>query len=64
VKETPTPEWWPFVRDVTLFVGGLVGVAVELIDRVAFGGTVDLGLLALFAGMMGLPYTLRKDEGK
>lgn len=57
------PRWWPFARDVALFVAGMGGVMVELVDRVAFGGTVDLGLLALFAGMMGLPYTLRRDEG-
>ena len=45
-------------RDLVLFVGGLVGIAyetvVERVDRPA--------LLAVFAGMLGLPWFIRRDE--
>lgn len=45
-------------RDLVLFVGGLVGIGyetfVERVDRPA--------LLAVFAGMLGLPAFLRRDE--
>jgi ABC-type xylose transport system permease subunit len=45
-------------RDMVLFVGGLLGIlyetVVEQIDRPA--------LLAVFAGMLGLPIYLRRDE--
>lgn len=45
-------------RDIVLFVGGLAGIAyetlVENVDRPA--------LLAVFAGMLGLPWFIRRDE--
>lgn len=45
-------------RDTVLFVGGLIGIIYETvfeqIDRPA--------LLAVFAGMLGLPIYLRRDE--
>lgn len=46
------------VRDWMLFLGGLVGTAYETIVA-----EVDRpSLLAVFAGMMGLPLFLRRDE--
>lgn len=54
-------EWWTTkTRDFVLFMGGLAGVAyetiVEQVDRPA--------LLALFAGMLGLPVFLARDPAK
>lgn len=53
-----TGFWTREVRDFVLFLGGLAGVAyetlVEQVDRPA--------LLALFAGMLGLPLFLQRDE--
>lgn len=51
--------WWSNkTRDFVLFAAGLAGVAYETlvkeVDRPA--------LLAVFAGMMGLPAFLRRDE--
>ncbi len=51
---------WPFVRDVTLFVAGLLGVAHETLVSHSDRPT----LLLLFAGMMGLPAFIRADEKK
>lgn len=56
-----TPAWWPWFRDAFLLFGGFGGVVVLLIARVAYGVPVDFGLLALFGGMMGLPWYIRKD---
>lgn len=61
MSSSGAPTWWPFARDAALFFGGLTGVAVELFNSVALGGSVDYGLLTLFGGMMGLPWTFRKD---
>lgn len=45
-------------RDLVLFVAGLLGIGYETlledVDRPA--------LLALFGGMIGLPWFLRRDE--
>lgn len=45
-------------RDLVLFVGGLLGIGyetlVEEVDRPY--------LLAVFAGMLGLPWFIRRDE--
>jgi hypothetical protein len=46
------------VRDVTLFIAGLAGVANEALVRSVERPT----LLLLFAAMMGLPAFLRSDE--
>lgn len=52
------PRRQRFTRDTVLFVAGLVGIAYETVivrvDRPA--------LLAVFAGMLGLPAFLRRDE--
>lgn len=45
-------------RDMVLFVGGLLGIIHETVVR-----EVDRpALLAVFAGMCGLPLYLRRDE--
>lgn len=49
---------WPVIRDLTLFVGGLAGVAHETLIVQVERPT----LLLLFAAMMGLPMFLRADE--
>jgi hypothetical protein len=48
---------WPFIRDVALFLVGIGGVAWETIH-----GPADPSLLVLFAGCLGLPIMLRRDE--
>ncbi len=49
---------WPLIRDVALFVGGLLGVAHEtLITHIE-----RPSLLLLFAAMLGLPVILGSDE--
>lgn len=45
-------------RDSILFFGGLLGVAHETV----IAETERPGLLFLFAGMLGLPAFLNKDE--
>lgn len=58
------PRWWTALRDVLLFAGGLAGVAHETLVHT---GPERLGLLALFASMLGLPYALaisRRDAAK
>jgi hypothetical protein len=57
------PPWWPWARDVILLLGGCMGVTAEVFNSIVLQGSVDYGLLALFGGMMGLPYTLRRDGG-
>lgn len=49
---------WPRFRDISLFVGGLAGVAHETLLSHAERPT----LLILFAAMMGLPAFLRPQE--
>ena len=49
---------WPFVRTIILFFGGLTGVFYEML----FQHPADPSLVVLFAGMMGLPLFLHKDE--
>lgn len=50
---------WRISRDITLFVGGLAGVAHEVV--------ITQGerpfLLTLFAAMMGLPLVLGRANG-
>lgn len=53
------PRWWTTARDVLLFLAGLAGVAHETLIH---SGGDRLGLLALFAAMLGLPYALRLDQ--
>jgi len=50
--------WWPTVRDMLLFVGGMAGVANEALIKEAERPT----LLLLYAAMLGLPAFLRQDE--
>jgi hypothetical protein len=50
--------WWPPVRDVLLFFGGLAGIAHETV----IAETERPTLLLLFAAMSGLPAFLRSDE--
>lgn len=45
-------------RDTVLFIAGLAGVVYET----AFENVERPSLLMLFAGMMGLPAFLRRDE--
>lgn len=49
---------WPAIRDIALFVGGLLGVVHETVVE----PKADPQLLLLFAAMMGLPAFLRGDE--
>lgn len=49
---------WPSIRDIGLFVGGLLGVGHETLLTHAERPT----LLILFAAMMGLPAFLRPQE--
>ena len=56
-------NWWPFIRDVILFCGGLAGVVVLTIAWLK-GHDPNQSLLLLFAAMMGLPAFLRADEKK
>lgn len=53
-------ESWRTIRDVTLFVGGLLIAGHETLLVEA----ADPQLLILAAGMMGLPGVLRADSGK
>lgn len=54
---------WPaprITRDGILFVGGLIGVAHEML----FSTVERPSLLIVFAGMMGLPVFLRRDDSE
>ena len=51
-------SWWPTVRDMLLFMGGLAGIAHETLVTDVERPT----LLLLFAAMAGLPAFLRSDE--
>ena len=59
---TPKPpiKDWPFAREIILFVGGAAGVFYETLGK----PNPDPSLLVVFAGMMGLPIMLHKDERK
>lgn len=53
---------WPKItRDSVLFVFGLGGIVNEAIVR---SEPTRPELLVLFAGMVGLPVALRRDEGR
>lgn len=58
-EKSPFPTHWLFVRDVILFVFGLLGIAYEAIVI----PHPDPSLLVVFGGMLGLPIFLRKDAG-
>ena len=60
VLTEPRSFWWPPSRDLVLFLVGLAGVAHETL----IAPTADPTLLVIFAGMLGLPAFLRKDEEK
>jgi hypothetical protein len=54
-------QWYQKItRDTVLFSAGLLGIAHETLVAEAERPS----LLFLFAGMMGLPVFLRKDENK
>ena len=53
----PATEWTR-LRDILLFVGGMLGVIYETVLEQVDRPT----LLALFGGMLGLPVFLRRDE--
>lgn len=50
---------WPFIRNVILFFGGLLGVGFEAVAR----SGERPSLLLLYAAMMGLPAFLRNGNG-
>lgn len=56
-KNTPSPgeEWYKLVRDIVLFVAGLLGVAYEAITP----GETRIPLLVMYATMLGLPAIFR-----
>lgn len=56
--EVRAAAWFPLVRDVGLFLGGVAGVAYETIGRNVERPT----LLLLFAAMMGLPAFFPKGD--
>lgn len=56
-RKNPISDW-PFLREIILFVGGVAGIAYETIGK----SNPDPSLLVVFAGMMGLPIMLHKDE--
>lgn len=58
-----TNKQWAFTRDVILFCGGLIGVAVVTVAWLK-GKDPNQPLLLFFGTMMGLPAFLRKDEKK
>lgn len=49
---------WTSVRDILLFIGGLLGAGHEVV----LTNTERPTLLILFAAMMGLPAVLREDR--
>lgn len=50
---------WPYLRDIVLFIGGLIGVMHETV----FAATERPTLLILFAAMLGLPAFLQQAKG-
>jgi hypothetical protein len=59
---TVTRRPWPHItRDTVLFVCGLVGILHETFIRT---GDTRPEFLMLFAGMVGLPVALRRDEAR
>lgn len=63
-RNTQTPQWWPpsreflmGIRDIALFLGGLIGLYHETFVI----PSSDPELLVLFATMIGLPAFIRKD---
>jgi hypothetical protein len=51
---------WPQLRDISLFVGGLLGILHETV----LTSSERPSLLVLFGAMIGLPAFLRADEGR
>lgn len=51
---------WPQIRNLTLFLSGLAGVAHETIIT----ASERPSLLIVFTAMMGLPAVIRRDEKK
>lgn len=47
-------------RDAVLFYAGLAGVIYETLNR----GIERPALLLVFAGMMGMPQIIKRDEAK
>jgi len=63
VEPQPRPSWasrWLLIRDIALFVFGLLGVFNEAVIQ----PTADPQLLLLYGAMLGLPAILRSDERK
>jgi hypothetical protein len=57
-KLVSAQNWWPFLRDIIAFLGGLSIMAYETIAV-----NVDRPwLLVMAIGMMGLPFALRLDR--
>jgi len=54
---------WPMIRNVTMFIAGMTGVAVMTIAWLK-GQEPNQSLMLLFAAMMGLPVFLHADEKK
>lgn len=50
---------WRLVRDVVLFGTGLGLIVYEAVFK---AGTIDYGMLPVYAGMVGLPVFFRTDE--
>lgn len=58
----PLSTRWPLYRDIGIFCIGAIGVLVELGAWLFAHRAPDPSLLFLFAGALGLPLALRKDE--
>jgi hypothetical protein len=56
-----TWKWPTITRDTVLFAVGLGGIVHETL---IFDGDPRTQLLVLFAGMVGLPVAIRRDEGR
>jgi hypothetical protein len=55
---SPIPPRWPFIRDVVLFVVGILGIAYQTV----VAASPDPSLLLVYAAMCGLPIVLHKDQ--
>lgn len=56
----PWTTWWPRLRNVTLFLTGLTGIAYETL----YQQTDRPELLILFGAMVGLPGVFRADAAR
>lgn len=54
---------WPLIRTIILFIGGMTGAVVVTVHWLQTAQEPSFALLTLFAGMLGLPFFLGKDEG-